>query len=115
MVAMSLAGNQPTFKDKPYALYRMGRRRVRCLDINSEFWIMIMPRLGGTPIIKCGNGGFSLRSTALTRYLRKHRDKFPVPVRSIITALPQVSPDLENLGFFDCRFWQKNLPLKSCA
>ncbi len=26
---------------------------------------------------KVGNGGFSLRSTALMRYLRKHRDRFP--------------------------------------
>ncbi len=47
-----------------------------------------------------GNGGFSLRSTALTRYLRKHRDKFPC-ISSVDDDLlcRKYRPDLESLGF----------------
>ncbi len=47
-----------------------------------------------------GNGGFSLRSTRLTRYLRKNRDKFPC-ISSVDDDLlcRKYRPDLESIGF----------------
>lgn len=47
-----------------------------------------------------GNGGFSLRSTRLHRYLRKHRDKFPC-VTSVDDDLlcRKYRPELEKAGF----------------
>lgn len=47
-----------------------------------------------------GNGGFSLRSTRLHRYLRKHRDRFPC-VTSIDDDLlcRKYRPELEKAGF----------------
>ncbi len=47
-----------------------------------------------------GNGGFSLRSTRLTRYLRKHRDKFSctVPIDDDLLCR-KYRPALEEIGF----------------
>ena len=47
-----------------------------------------------------GNGGFSMRSTALTRYLRKHRDKFPctTPIDDDLLCR-KYRPALEEKGF----------------
>ncbi len=47
-----------------------------------------------------GNGGFSLRSTRLTRYLRKHRHKFPctTPIDDDLLCR-KYRPALEEIGF----------------
>ena len=47
-----------------------------------------------------GNGGFSLRSTRLHRYLRKHRDRFPCTTNIDDDLLCRgYRPDLESRGF----------------
>lgn len=47
-----------------------------------------------------GNGGFSLRSTRLHRYLRKHRDRFPCNTNIDDDLLCRgYRPDLEDAGF----------------
>ncbi len=47
-----------------------------------------------------GNGGFHLRSTRLSRYLRKHRDKFPCTTSVDDDLLcRKYRPDLEKVGF----------------
>src|SRR5262245_25266793 len=52
------------------------------------------------PTKKVGNGGFSLVSTRLKRYLRKHRKKYQVdiPVDDDLLCR-KYRPDLEELGF----------------
>jgi hypothetical protein len=60
-------------------------------------WVLDGTAAAGIPQV--GNGGFSLRSVSLGRYLAGHADEFPLVDPRGLRAVPAVPAKLADKGF----------------